>query len=296
MKCLEDIIYVIESSRHSLKYDEDDLSSLSEQIQSRVCGFKKPNYLFARIFIFTDKQISIRVGLCLLRSIQRQLCDARKRSQHIINEANIECTVKKNDQNYLTKVLAEKILKTDLKYCSHVSTKKRLAQQRVLTNRIFKLIRMTFHQRTLNPILAMPLPQSKLKKLIRSFLQETKEQIACGFNREQNKTGNKNIKSSKISHPSSNHSCTMECRMRVSKLAAVKLSELLYQEQSKILLSNLKTHTDDIATFCSCVDDECTNERLHGIYVHEMKTIAYRYFYHSYKKIRPEKNIKVTCS
>lgn len=165
MKCLEDIIYVIESSRHSLKYDEDDLSSLSEQIQSRVCGFKKPNYLYARIFIFPDKNISIRVGLCLLRSIQRQLCDARKRSQHIINEANVECTVKKNDQNYLTKVLAEKILKTDLKYCSHVSTKKRLAQQRVLTNRIFKLIRMTLHQRTLNPILAMPLPQSKLKNL-----------------------------------------------------------------------------------------------------------------------------------
>ncbi|CAC5363403.1 unnamed protein product [Mytilus coruscus] len=186
-KCLEDIVYILEYSRHSVKYDEDDLSNLSEQIQSRVCGFKKSNYLFARIFIFPDKQISIRVGLYLHRSIQRQLCDARKRSQHIINEANGECAVIKKDQNYLTKVLAERILKTDLTYCTHVSTNKKHAQIRVLTNRCFKLTRMTLHQKPLNPILARPVLQSALKKLLRSFLLETKELIGGGIHREQNK-------------------------------------------------------------------------------------------------------------
>ncbi|CAC5363404.1 unnamed protein product [Mytilus coruscus] len=40
---------------------------------------------------------------------------------------------------------------------------------------------------------------------------------------------------------------------------------------------SVSVQTENLANFCSCLEDECMYNRQHGLYVHELKTVAYRH-------------------
>ncbi|CAC5362609.1 unnamed protein product [Mytilus coruscus] len=276
-KCLDDIIYVLKDTRHTLKYDEEDLEKLSEEIQLTACGFKNPNNVFSRLFIFPDKQISVRLGLSLHRSIQRHLFDVRNISQNYINETNSEYAAFTQSQNQRTKLLSDNILKYDFRYCSQASTKKKQEQIRTLTNRLFKLIEVTFRQNLLKPILKRPGFKSSCVKLLRSITDTKQERKHTSIPLKEDENRNGNLRSSAMAHTSLKHSCSFKCKIKISKLEAVTVAELMYAEQLKVLTNYVKAHTKDIAIFCSYVNDECIYDKMHGVSVHEFKTVAYRH-------------------
>ncbi|CAG2236849.1 unnamed protein product [Mytilus edulis] len=62
-KDFKDVTFVIKDSRHSVKYNSEDLNRLSEEIQFTLYGTYHPNNIYFNTFLFNDNQVSVRIGL-----------------------------------------------------------------------------------------------------------------------------------------------------------------------------------------------------------------------------------------
>lgn len=258
-KDFKEIIFVIKDSRHSVKYNSEDLDNLSEEIQFKLYGTNSQNNVYFNTFLFNDNQISVRIGLRMHKSIQKDLFNIQKCSKNLVNEINNQYIMFDKARSKITKSLNEMIL-NDFQCYSFASRKRTISIERFGV-KIEKFIRMG-QGKQFNSLFTAQEVKRLAKKHVSSIVNEKLKHGGNGINTKLIKLRGKNRKSS----------ATASSKVNISKLKAENAAQMIYTD----LNIKAKEYQERVGIFSSHLEDECTNSPLHGVSIHELKILAYR--------------------
>lgn len=265
------ITFIIKYSRHSVNYTSKDLDRLSEEIKFELYGTNHRNKIFCNTFLSNDNQISIRLGLRMHKSIQGQLLNAQKYSQNLVNEMNNQLKRFQKKRNKITKSLSKIIHSKDSQCCSRVSRKTNhiiFEQIAIGVSKLFRLEQM----KQLKSLLTTGEVKQCIKKHLVAVIDAKSKHDKNRIHRKHTRTG------SRIEplHSMASHSCKTKSTKRFSNFVVIKASELICSDIYNIICSRVEEQEVKIIFFCNLLEDECSNNRLHGVAMHELKILAYR--------------------
>ncbi|CAC5407172.1 unnamed protein product [Mytilus coruscus] len=262
------ITFVIKKSRLSMQYNLDDVNHLSEEIQLELCGTSRPNNIFLNMFLFNDKQISVRIGLRMHKSIQGHLFNIKQNSNHLINEIKNQCTILRKAREELTKSLCESILNVDVKYCSHALSEINQTFIKPLAFELSNFLKSEIDGKLLKPLITAKDVKILLKRCLTAVMKKKLNHVGNGTYRKHTKL--RGMKYRPLC--STSHSSSTKCICQFSRIATANTAQKIYAELIK-MCTKVK---EDVETFRRYLEDECPSTRLHGVSVHELKTIANR--------------------
>lgn len=208
------------------------------------------------------------------KSIQKQLLNIQISAQNLLNEINSQYVFLEKARNKITKSVSEIIRKQDFKCCSNASRKRSQTVFENIATALSKYVVLEQGKllRTfLTKVQVRNITEKRLTSIIDTFLKHKEN----GIHRKHTKT-REQFEQFLLSNAIVSYSCSTKNEIRLSNLEAVKASELICSDLYSIIGSKVDDQGEKIKIFCSILEDECTNSRLHGVSIHELKVLAYR--------------------
>ncbi|CAC5363394.1 unnamed protein product [Mytilus coruscus] len=268
-KDFKDITFVIKDTRHSVKYNSEDLNHLSEEIQFTLCGTNHSNNVYFSTFLFNDNQVSVRIGLRMHKSIQKDLFNIQKCFQNLVNEINNLYIMFNKARSKITKSLNEMILKGF--QCHSLDPRKRKKYIERFGVKIEHFIRMG-QGKQFNSLFTAVEVKRLTKKHISSIVYAKLKHGKKGINTKQTKLRARNRQST-VYTASSTNSFKTTCKVNLSTIEAEKAAKMIYTD----LNNKAQEYQKKVGIFSSHLEDECANSTLHGVSIHELKILAYRH-------------------
>lgn len=264
----KDITFVIKDSMHSVKYNSEDLNRLSKEIQFALYGTYHPNNVYFNTFLCKDNQVSVRIGLRMHRSIQGHLLKIQRYSQNRVNDINNQYIMFKKAKSKITKSLNEIILNGFKCYPLTLAQRQKYIER--FSNRILHFFRMGQGQQ-FNLLFTAVEVKRLSKNHLGSIIDAKYKHGGNGINAKQNKLKTEH-RQLIVYSASSTSSFKKTYTINLSKFEAEKAAKMIYTD----LNSKAQEYQKKIRMFTSHLEDECANNRLHGVYIHELKIVAYR--------------------
>lgn len=268
---LSDITFIIKDSRHSVAYSSKDLERLSEQIQLTLYGINRPNNVYINIFLSDDIQIPFRIGLRMHKSIQGCLLNIHRYSQNCVNEMNYQYKMFNKATVKIIKSLDEMILKGFQCYPLASTQRKKYIER--FGNKIESFLGIGQGKQfnlLFQAVDVKRLTKSHITSIINTKLKYSKHR-ENGKSTKQIKSRVRN-RQSNVYTASSTYAFKKTNNVNLTTFEAEKVAKMIYTD----LNNKAQEYQEKFGIFSSNVEDECGNNSMHGVDIHELKILAYR--------------------